>query len=71
VETREQEVTPTPQLNGMAEYPSTCHPEESVSRRTTKDLRSSLELQMPGFFAPLRMTGQGFIHRPEAPGMAA
>jgi hypothetical protein len=35
-----------------------CHPEEP---QATKDLGSSLILQMPGFFAPLRMTAfKGF-----------
>jgi len=40
----------------VRENPFNCHPEEPLA---TKDLCSSLKLQLPGFFAPLRMTGGG------------
>jgi len=35
------------------EKPSCCHPEEP---QATKDLRSSLKMQLPRFFASPRMT---------------
>ncbi len=37
----------------LPEKPFECHPEEP---QATKDLRSSLKLQLRGFFALLRMT---------------
>ena len=38
------------------ETPGGCHPEESRAAGTTKDLCSSLKLQLRRFFASLRMT---------------
>jgi hypothetical protein len=45
---------------------SRCHPEESVSLRTTRDRRSFLVRELPRFFASLRMTACG-EHSPDLP----
>ena len=50
-----------PPATGEKDVPA-CHPEEP---KATKDLCSSLRLQLLGFFASLRMTrGEGLFLRP-------